>query len=257
MSIPQPSVDVRAPARVAHASTEEPVAEESLWAHARRVLRSRVSAAATAVLDAGIALLQWLRKRAGGAQDPDAEAGEGRPRSRTDRPAGRRDAAAHSAEVEAEAEAPKPRRRVRAFFVYLSILLAGGMGGGALAYDLLAKLLDRQAVESRRLEAAASKQAKAAATVQKKLEDAEKKLEVSLAEYTKSAAEKQKKLDEAEKRPVPILAAEGAGQAPRPSPGSAGREPRPPKTPLKTGDCTLVGSGNVAALKDCVADFNR
>jgi hypothetical protein len=267
LSTPQPSAatrapahDTRAPARVARASAEEPVAGESLYAHAKRSFRSGASAAATAVLDGGIALLQWLRKRAGGAQDADREAGEDRPGARRDRPGGQRDAAAPLAEAGAQA----PKRRLRALLVYLTVLLAGGMGGGVLAYDLLEELLDRQSAESKRLEAMVSENSKSSATTQKNLEEAqagrieaEKKLEASLAEHTKSAAELQKKLDETEKRLETMPAAERASitqtqRASTVSRGSAARKP----PPLKTGNCAL-SPGNVGALKGCIEDFNR
>jgi len=242
----------------ARPSAEEPVAEESLPAHARRLLRSRVSSAATAVLDAGIALLQRLRKAAGGTQD--AQADDGRPGARNGRPGGRHDDSALP--VETEAEAPKPKRRVRALLVYLCLLLAGGMGGGALAYNLLENLLNRQMAENRRIEAATAKQVKSAATTQKKLEEeqtlrieAEKNLKESLADYAKSAAEKQKKLDEAEKQLATMLAAGRTRNVPQLSPagsGRAGGKAHPPKA----GNCTL-NSNNIAALKDCIDDFNR
>ena len=45
--------------------TDEPAAEETLSAHARRALRTTVRARVTAVLDAGIAFLQRLRKQGG------------------------------------------------------------------------------------------------------------------------------------------------------------------------------------------------
>jgi hypothetical protein len=267
LSTPQPSAatrapahDARAPTRVARAAADEPVAGESLYAHAKRSFRSTVSAAVTPVLDAGIAFLQSLRKRAGGAQGANREVDEDRLGPGSDRPGGRRAAAAPLTEV--EAQAPKPKRRLRALLVYLSVLLAGGMGGGVLAYDLLQELLANQFAKSERLEAMISKHSKSAATTQQKLEEAqakrieaEKKLEASLAEYTKSTAEKQKKLDDAEKRPEMMFAAERARNAQRPSPVSPGSATR--KAPqLKTGNC-VMSSGNIVALKGCIEDFNR
>jgi hypothetical protein len=260
------SPNPRAPARDARTPAEEPAAEETLSAHARRALRARASAAATAVLDAGIGALQRLRKQAGGAQDADGAAdedrrrpGNGRPNDRpNDRPGGRRDAAAPSA----QAVAPAPRRRLRAFLVYLSVLLAGGMGGGALGYNLLSKLLDRQSAESRRLQATLSKHSKSTAAARKELEqaqakriEAEKKLEASITEYAKSSAEKQKKLDETENRLATMLAGERARNPRQPSPvsrGSAGAK----ALPVKTGNCKVDGS-NLSALKDCINDFYR
>lgn len=274
MNTAQPDAATRAPARAPRAPAEESVAQESLYAHAKRLVRSRLSAMACGVLDPCIALLRRLRKRTGGAQDADAEAGEDRSRPRNARLGGGRDAAAPS--DEAEAEAPKPKRRLLAYLIYFSVLLAGGMGGGALAYELLAKLLDRQATESRRLEAAISKQAKSVASNQKKLEEAqtkraeaekkleeaqakrieaEKKLEASLND-SKAAAEKQKKLDEAVKLLESIRGADRSSNVPRSPPVSRSGGTERKLGPPKSGDCTLA-AGNINALKDCVENFNR
>jgi hypothetical protein len=252
------SPNSRAPARDALASDAESAAEESLSAHAKRALRTRVSAAAAAALDAGIASLQRLRKQAGGTQEAEGAADEDRPRQRNDRPGARCDAAAPAA----EADPPAPRRRLRGFLIHFSVLLAGSMGGGALAYNLLATLLDRQSAESRRLEATLEKHLKSAATAREALEqaqakriEAEKKLEASAADYANSSAEKQKKLDEAENRLGTLLATERARNPPQPSPvrrASAGGK----ALPVKTGNCKVEGS-NIAALKDCINDFYR
>ena len=298
MSTPQPPAATRAPAHDARASAratqapaEEPVAGESRYARVKRSFQSAVSA----VLDAGIALLQSLRKRVGGAQDAGREAGEDRPGSGRARQGGRRDAVAPPSE--AEVQASKPKRRLLA---YLCVLLAGGMGGGVLAYELL----DRGFAESERPEAMISKHSGAIDTAgknseeeqaervdaQKTLEeaqagrveaekkgeeaqagridaekkaeeaqagrvDAEKKFEASRAEYAKSAAEKQKTLDATEKRLETMLAAGRASNVPRPSPVSHRDAVRKP-APLKTGSCDL-NSGNIAALKGCIEDFNR
>lgn len=274
MSTAQPDAATRTPARAPRAPAEETLAQESLYAHAERLARSRLRALACGVLDPCIALLQRLHKCAGGAQDPDAQAGEERSGLRNARPGGGRGAAAPS--DEAQAEAPKPKRRLLACLIYSGVLLAGGMGGGALAFELLAKLLDRQATESRRLQAAIAKQSKSVAANQKKLDEAqtkraeaekkleeaqakrieaEKKLEASLND-SKAAAEKQKKLDEAVRLLESIRAADRASNVPRSAPiGSGGGAERKPG-PSKSGDCTLT-AGNVNALKDCVANLNR
>jgi hypothetical protein len=254
LNAPQPNAAARGPSRVARFPAEEPAAEESLGAHANRVLRSRLSAAATAVLDPGIALLQWLRKAAGGAQD--AEAGEDGSRSRKDRPGGRPEAAAAPA---AETGAPKPKRRLRALLVYLSVLLAGGMGGGALAYDLLEKLIMYHFSENRRLEASLSTQSKSAAAARQDLEQAqagrietEKKLAVLRAEYARAAPERQDKLAEAATRPGTTRA--GNAQAPQPAGrDSADRQAPPPRT----GDCSVIAGNDISALMDCIHKFNR
>lgn len=252
------STSPRAAVRNARAAADERVAEESLSAHARRLLRARASAAATAILDAGIAWLQRLRKETGGAQYTDGAADEDRRRPRNDMLSGRRVAPATSA----AAEAPAPKRHLSAFLVYLSVLLAGGMGGGALGYNLLAKLLDRQFTQNGRLHVTISKHFKSTAAARKQLEqaqamriEAEKKLEASLADYAKSSAEKQKQLDEAQSRLAAMLAADHARNPQQPSPVSRGRAGG--KTlPAKTGNCKVDGR-NVSALKDCINDFYR
>ena len=275
MNTTQAAALKHAPARASRDPDEASAAEESLLHHAERLMRARLSAMARRVLDPSIALLQRLRELAGGAQDADAEAGDDRSRPRNARPGGVREAAAHANEGEGEAGAPRPKRRLLTYLIYLSVLLAGGMVGGALAYELLAKLLYRQTTEIQRVQAALSKQTKSVASNQKKFTEAqtkrteaekmleeaqkkqveeEKKLEAVLKD-SKVAAEKQKTLDEAVKLLESIRAADRLTTAPRsPLVGSGNTELRL-RSP-KSGDCTLAGRG-VNALKDCVEEFNR
>ena len=175
-----------AASRPSRAPAEEPIAEESLSAHARRALLTRVRARVAAFLDAGIALLQGVRKKVGGAQDAGED--EDRPGSRRERPEERKRAAPPD---EAEAEPPKPRRRLRAFLIYVSVMLAGGIGGGALAYNQFQKQLGQLLEESLRQEAALVKKNKPDAKTLKTFEEeqarraeAEEKLALSLAEYS-------------------------------------------------------------------------
>jgi hypothetical protein len=215
-----------------------------------------VSTKITAILDAGIAALQRLRKSSGGAQT--AEEDGDRSRSRTDKSGGRQGAAQPTAET--AAAPPKSNRRLRTFLIYVCLLLAGGMAGGALAYNLLENLLGKQSAESRRLEAAAAKNAKSSTDIQNALEDeklkraeAEKKLASSLAEYVKTTAEKQRRLDAMEQKLATLLAGERTRNVPRLSPAShtAGKA-----RTLKTGDCVL-DTKNIASLKGCIDEFNR
>lgn len=262
---------MHAPARAARATPDEPVVEEGLWAHARRLLRTRASAAAAKLLDAGVAFLQRLRKRTCGAAEAEGDDDDERPRSRSDRAAARPDAPHHPApgrpvnaresEVAAEVPAPPPKRRLRSALIYLSVMLAGGMGGSVLAYELVSKLLDYQAAETRRVETAAAKKTKSAAAEMKKLEEAELKLQASLAEYAKATAENQKKLEEAEKRLNAMLADAAATNARRPMLAANAAPPHPAgvrarQRPMKTGNCDL-SPGSVTALKGCIEDFNH
>lgn len=253
-----PGPNSHGPARDVRASADDRVAEESLSAHAGRLVRRRASAAATAFLQAIIASLQRLHKAAGGAQDTDRTAEEDRRRPTNDMRGGQRDVAQPSA----AAATPAPKRRLRSFLVYLSVLLAGGMGGAALGYNLLAKLLDRQFTQNGRLQVAISKHSKSAAATRKELEsaqsrriEAEKKLEAYLAEHAKTSAEKQKRLDEAENRLAAMLAAERAGNRQPHSPVSRNRAGGNP-LPAKTGDCNVNGN-NVSTLKDCINAHDR
>lgn len=168
-------------------SDEAPTAEESLAAHAKRALLTRVRAKVTAVLDAGIALLQKLRKKTGGIQDAEEDAD--RPRSRNDRLRERQGSAAPTV----EAEAPKSKHRLRAFLIYVGLMLAGGLGGGALAYTQFQKQIDRQLEQSRSLEAALAKKTQPSAKTLKTFEEelvrrdvVEKKLASAFAEFTES-----------------------------------------------------------------------
>lgn len=182
MSTPQPPAANR-PSRT---PDEAPKAEETMAAHAKRALLARLRARVTAVLDAGIALLQRLRKKAGGAQA--AAEDEDRPGSRHDRPRERQGSA-----PPVEAEAPKPKRRLRAFLIYLGLMLAGGLGGGALVYTQFQKQLDRQLEASRGLEAALAKKTQPDANALKTFEEelarrdrVEKKLASAFAEFSQS-----------------------------------------------------------------------
>ena len=161
--------------------------EETLSAHAKRALRTKVRARVTAVLDAGIALLQRLRRKVGGVQD--AEEGEDRPGSRRDQPRER----GRTATPEPVAEVPKPRRRLRAFLITLGVLLLGGVAGGAVAYIQFQKQLGVQLQEKQRLQAELAKKTRPTGETAKAFEQeqlrrarAEEKLAASLAEYAES-----------------------------------------------------------------------
>ena len=156
-------------------------------AHAKRALLTRVRTRITGVLDSGIALLQKLRTKAGGAPVVAEE---------PDRPGARRDRMRERDEpVETEA-APKPKRRLRAVLIYLSFVLVGGMAGSALAYHLFQKQLDVLLEESQRLDQALAEKSRPSAEILKAFEteqarrvEAEKKLAAAFSEYAESSAE--------------------------------------------------------------------
>lgn len=287
MSTPQPIVatpagapDRRASAPSSRPTSEEAGAAEGLWAHGMRLLRARLSAAVNGVLDPCIAALQRMRKAAGG--DPEAGGDADGSGPGNDRRGGKRDDAA--APEEADAAAPKPGRRLPSFLAYASVLLAGGMGGGALSYNMLSGLLDHQFAESRRLEGDMAGHAKAIEDVQSKLDDEQtksaaegkkveasaaeykaalaekqKKFDASLAEYKTTLAEKQKKFDDsiAEYKELQVLLGSidrvrGPRKASNVSSASLGRATRP----VNAGDCAME-AGKISALKDCIDNFNR
>jgi hypothetical protein len=262
----------RAAAHDAESEAEDRVVDDSWRIHAQQLLSAGASAAsarakrmlrgaATAAIDAGIARLQRLRERTGDAKQPP---------ERVDRDGERRAKRATAERPEdavAEAVAPVPRRRVRRLFVYMSVMLAGGMGGSVLAYGLLAQLLDRQSAEIRRQEIVLSKLSKAAAESKNKLErqqaariEADARLAAALAEKEKQPGDLQAKRVEAESGPVVSPAGRANNARPRDAGGERGsraaaRAGQPGWT--GAGECTL-GSGDVrSALKGCIAEMNR
>ena len=236
-----PAQNARPQAPGSKPSAREPAVEETLAAHANRVLRARLTAAIVCALDPAIALLQWCRKAAGAR---DAEAGEDERGSRRDRPSGTSEDAGAQA-----AETAGPKRRLRAFLVYVSVMLACGMGGGVLAYELLERLVIYGYAENGRLEGALAAQSRAAATARQALDqaqagriEAEKKLAALRAERAGPAAAAvvgPDKLAQANTRPE--------------APQSAGRQVPPPKAV----DCGVIAGNDVSALMDCIHKFNR
>ncbi len=133
------------------------------------------------MLDAGIAFLQRLRTKTGGEPEQVEDAKE------------RRGASTHP--IETSVEAPNPKRRLRALLIHLSVLLAGGIGGSALAYTLFQQQLDRVLNASQHQEATHSKKTQPRAEIQKVLDneqtqraDAEKKRAASLAAHSTSTS---------------------------------------------------------------------
>jgi hypothetical protein len=218
-------------------------------------------AAATAAIDTGIASLQRLRKRAGGAEDPDERRDHDRKRT------GKRATTERSGGKPAAEEpvVPKPRRCLRSLLVYLSVILAGGMGGMALAYDLLAQLLDHRSAEIKRQEVKMSKYSKSVVALEKKLGqqqakqiETETRLAAALAENEKKLGELQTKLAEAETRLVSALAGRAGNPRRQEDTGSNRGAARSGQAGwARAGNCTL-GSGNVrSVLTGCIADMDR
>ena len=265
--------------RDADAAVEEPVADAARLLRAWRSLRARAGAvcarakqvllaAATAAIDQGIASLQRLRQRAGDTEQShegrdDEHAREGDTRGRRGKPG---TGVGPKGEPAAEEPvAPKPRRRLRSLFVYLSVMLAGAMGGMALAYDLLAQLLDHRSAEIHRKEVKLSENSKSMAELKQKVDqrqakqtEAETRLAAALAENDKKLGELQQKRAEAEARLASVLAGR-AGNSQRQEDGgssqAAARNGLAGRT--SAGDCNL-GSGNIrSVLSGCIAAMNR
>lgn len=225
-------------------------------ARARRALHARVSAA----IDVTVALLLQLRNRAGVTE----QEGEAR-RANSARPEKGRQAKQSRHEIQEETSAPKPRRRLRSLLAYLAVMLAGGMGGMALAYDLLEKLVEHRSAERERLQAKLSKNSKSLAALRKSLdlqqatrEEAQTRLAASLAENEKKRGEMQEQRARLDARLASVLA-QRASDSPRQADAgaNAGSVGRSPSGWAGSGSCTL-GSGDVrVVLKDCIADMNR
>lgn len=211
------------------------------------MLRAWLTAAVVRVLDPAIALLQWCRKAAGAH---DSEAGEDGRGSERDRPGG---GPGNAGTPAAGTAAPGPRRRLRAFLVYVSVMLACGMGGGALAFELLENLIIYGYSENGRLEAALSAQSRSTATARQELAqaqagriDAEKKLAALRAEH---AGAQHMSPAAAAGRQDKRAQAVGRSEAAR---AVNARAPQP-----ETIDCGVVAGNDVSALMDCIHKFNR
>ncbi len=195
-----------------------------------------MSALAVAAVDGGIASLQRLRERIGGAQDADEEPDElaGRPVRRGSRE--RHGAEADTPEITASLPAAPRPRRLRSVLLALCLMLAGGTAGMTLAYNMLAQLLERRAATIGLQQAELSKYAKSVAGLGEKLEL------------------QQAQRSEAEARLAALIAENKlAGQrTSRQEPGSRGGADAP-----GSGVCTLDGSNVRAALIGCIDEMNR
>lgn len=221
-------------------------------------------AATTGAIDTGIASLQRLRQRAAGTEDPDERRDHDRKRpgkrAAMERPGGK--------PATEEPVVPKPRRRLRSLLVYLSVMLAGSMGGMALAYDLLAHLLDHRSAEIKRQEVRMSKYSKSVAELEKKLDqqqakqiEAETRLAAALVENEKKLGELQAKRTEAETRLASALAGRASNPRRREDTGSNRGSRSAARSGqagwARAGNCTL-GSGNIrSVLNGCIADMDR
>jgi septal ring factor EnvC (AmiA/AmiB activator) len=142
--------------------------------------------------------------------------------------------------------APK-QQRLRSLLVYTGVMLAGGLGGMALAYDLLAQLLDQRSAEIRRQELRVSTYSKSLADLEIKLDQQQARRIEAETRLAATLADSERKLSE-----LQAMRAETRTQlasAPAGHPGQAGR--------IRKASCTL-GSGNVrSVLNGCIADMNR
>ncbi len=263
----------RVPARAAGPPADEVVTACSWHQRARAWLRAkscalyvrakaRLAAAAGSAIDGGIAALQRLRRHAGGTDPADERPERERARS------GRRTAGAR-APVEAGAgpgvAVHKPRRRLRGLLVHLGMLLLGAMGGMALSYDLLERLLERRAVELKRQDAKLSKYAKSAARLQAQVEQAQLKRAEAETRLAAAQAEDARKLGELEAKRADLgarlaaaLAARASAVPPRQERAGGRGAARITQTArTKSVDCTLGASNVRSALKGCIADMGR
>jgi hypothetical protein len=235
--------------------------------------RQTLLGVATAAMDNGIASLQRLRTRAGATDYGDERRDQARPGTRAPREGTRAPREGTRAPKEgtrcepaaAEAVAPEPRRRLRGLLVYLSVMLAGGMGGMALAYDLFARMLEQRSAELKRQEMTLTKYSKSIAELERKLSqqqttqlEAEARLAAALTDNEAKLAELQAKRTEAETRLASALAVRAGNSQQQTAAGNSRGAARSGRTGwTKAGNCTL-GSGNVrSALQGCIADMDR
>lgn len=203
-----------AASRPHHVQTEEPITVKSLSAHTRRALFTQVRTRIAALQDAG---------EAGAPPGSIHEGPQARERA--------------APENEPAAKPRTPRRRIYAFLIYAGVLLAGGTGGGVLAYTQFQKQIGQLLEENLRLEAARVKTIKPGAQTLKTFE-----------------AEQVKRVEAEEKQLAALHASEATRSIQQPAPASRSdsKKPRPPRS----GDCAL-DTKNIDTLKACIDDFNR
>jgi hypothetical protein len=210
-------------------------------------------------MDSGIASLQRLRKRAGAAEQSGERGDRAPPARRASREGAERNPAAGAA------VAPKPRRRLRRLLVYLSVMLAGGMGGMALAYDLFAQLLEQRSAELKLQEAKLSKYSKSVAELERRLSQqhatqlaAETRLAAAHTDNEAKLAELQAARTLAETRLASALAVRADNPRPQAAADNSRAVARGGQTGwTRAGNCTLGGSNVRSALKGCIADMER
>src|SRR5512146_586317 len=116
---------------------------QAACARAQHALRAQ----AALFLDAGIASLERLRRAAAGG---DAAGDECENERRGPKEHGPKEL--RTVNLDTSIPISRKPRRLRRLLVHVCVLLAGGTAGMALAYDLLAQLLDRRAAAISRQE---------------------------------------------------------------------------------------------------------
>jgi len=207
--------------------------------HIKRTLRT----GAMWLVDAGRRIWQRLRKRTETSrQEEDADDRHGKVADEDTRPARKKPAPPPAAE---EIKPAAPRSRVRSFFLYLLVLIVGGIAGMTFSFALLSKMIANQAqrISDQRDEIAQVE------TQLSRVQEAEAKSRLEGLEY-------QKKLAAAESR-LQSLANDMEKAKPAQSSGNNPVVPAKPPVPGKSANCTLEPGKIGDNLTRCIDEFNR
>ncbi len=140
-----------------------------------------------------------------------------------------------------------PRSPVRSFFVYLLVLIIGGIAGMTFSFALLSKMITNQAekIGDQRDEIAQMENQLS------RVQQAEAKYRLENMEYQKKLSEVENQLNSTIQKPV--------GNTPPTTSGGNPTAPAAVKPPVsrKTGDCTLESGKIGDNLSRCIDEFNR
>lgn len=210
-----------------------------------------LSAGLLRIIDASSGLLQRLRKR---AETPnEEEPGEDRhrddssetpvARKKTAPPPNSKGATPPTAEAIKSVE---PRSPVRSFFIYLLVLIIGGIAGMTFSFTLLSKMTTNQAqkIGDQRDEIT-------------QMEHQLSRILQSEAKYRLESMEYQKRLSEVENHLNSAIPKPGGNTPPTESAGNRS-VPATGKSPvsLKSGECTLESGKIGDNLSRCINQFN-
>lgn len=210
-----------------------------------RYLKRFLRTGALWITNASRSILKRLRSRAETPHEEDREEDRHGDNSSETRVARKKTAPPPVPEA---IKAIEPRSPVRSFFVYLLVLIIGGIAGMTFSFALLSKMITNQAekIGDQRDEIAQMENQLS------RVQQAEAKSRLENMEYQKKLSEVENQLNSAIQKP--------GGNTPPPT--TSGGNPtapaavRPPVS-RKTGDCTLESGKIGDNLTRCIDEFNR